>query len=280
MSLRFAIVGFGVVGKSMKSLLPDAVVYDIAPGMPHDKQEVNQCDITFVCVPTPPASDGSCDISIVEDSVAWIETPIIVIRSTVPPGTTKRLGRKYNKRIVFNPEYLGETPWHPYRDPRNIPFTILGGPKKDTAEVAEVYGQICGPSVRIYFTDSTTAELAKYMSNCFFATKVVFCNEFYHIAKAFEVEYHELREIWLADPRIPRNHTLVFGSSPGFGGKCLPKDLSALISAAEKAGHDPEFLRMVEQLNGQFQGGDYSTFVQEAWTAEASFVPYQHREGT
>ena len=87
MSLRFAIVGFGVVGKSMKSLIPDAVVYDTAPGMPHDKQEVNQCDITFVCVPTPPASDGSYDISIVEESVEWIETSIIVIRSTVPPGT-------------------------------------------------------------------------------------------------------------------------------------------------------------------------------------------------
>jgi UDPglucose 6-dehydrogenase len=264
MSLRFAIVGFGVVGKSMKSLLPDAVVYDTAPGMPHDKQEVNQCDITFVCVPTPAASDGSCDISIVEDSVEWIETSIIVIRSTVPPGTTKRLGRNYNKRIVFNPEYLGETPWHPYRDAKNIPFTILGGPRKDTAEVAEVYGQMYGPSVRIYLTDSTTAELAKYMSNCFFATKVVFCNEFYRIANAFGVEYHELREIWLADPRLSRDHTLVFPSSPGFGGKCLPKDLSALIFAAQKAGHGSDFLRMVKHLNGQFQGGDSSTFVQEA----------------
>ena len=181
---------------------------------------------------------------------------------------------------MFNPEFLGETPWHPYLDPKNILFMILGGPKKDTAEVAEVYGQICGPSFRIYFTDSTTAEIAKYMSNCFFATKVVFCNEFYHIAKAFGVEYHELREIWLADPRISRNHTFVFPSSPGFGGKCLPKDLSALISASQEAGYDSDFLRMVQQLNGQFQGADYSTFVQEPWPAEAGFAPYQHREGT
>ena len=73
---------------------------------------INRCDVVFVCVPTPMADDRTCDTSIVEEAVAWIQAPLIIIRSTVAPGTTDRLRETHKKRVVFQPEYLGETPAH------------------------------------------------------------------------------------------------------------------------------------------------------------------------
>jgi UDPglucose 6-dehydrogenase len=150
---------------------------------------------------------------------------------------------------VFQPEYLGETQAHPYSDARQREFIVLGGTRHDIAEVAEAYSHVYHASVRFYLTDSRTAELAKYMENCYFATKVVFCNEFMHIARRLGVEYQELREIWLADSRISRDHTFVYADVPGFAGKCLPKDLSGIISCAQNAGYAPIFLKAVRATN-------------------------------
>ena len=130
MTSSLAIVGYGVVGKAMHALMPEAAIYDNAPGMPADKDGINKADIAFVCVPTPAGPDGVCDISAVEEVVAWLTTPLIVLRSTVPPGTTDRLREKHGKRIVFQPEYLGETASHPYADVTKRDFAILGGPEE------------------------------------------------------------------------------------------------------------------------------------------------------
>ena len=110
---KVACVGGGVVGSAIRRLCgPETVVYDIrqSPGCTQDKGQVNACDVCFISVPTPMAADLSCDTSIVEECVAWIECPLIIIRSTVAPGTTDRLSVEYKKNIVFQPEYLGETP--------------------------------------------------------------------------------------------------------------------------------------------------------------------------
>ena len=255
MTMQIAVVGYGVVGKAMKQLFPDAVIYDVLPGVASSCQAVNACDIAFVCVPTPQSPDGSCDISAVEDVVSWVQCPLIVIRSTIPPGTCKTLSARYGKRIVFQPEYLGETVAHPFADMRGREFVVLGGEGDDTAQVADAYCRVHHSSLRFYFTDSTTAELAKYMENCFFATKVIFCHEFYQLAQALGVDYHQLREAWLADTRVSRDHTFVYPDQPGFSGKCLPKDLSAVIKAGEQAGYDPQLLRAVKQVNAHIRRG-------------------------
>lgn len=255
MATRLGVVGYGVVGRAKRTLFPDAVIYDVAPNSPSDRQAVNECDISFVCVPTPPLPDGSCDISSVEEVVSWLGTPIIVIHSTIPPGTTEELGRRHGKNLVFQPEYLGGTASHPLADLRARDFVILGGDPEATSRVAAAYSEVYHSSLRFFFTDSRTAELAKYMENAFYATKVLFCSEFRRIAQVLGVRYDRLREIWLADPRISRDHTFAYSDDPGFGGKCLPKDLSAIIECLERHGHAPELLTAVRDINARLRQG-------------------------
>lgn len=253
MSTRQAIIGCGVVGKAMQRLLPEAAVYDIALEQSLDKKAVNSCDIAFVCVPTPSKRDGRCDTSAVAESVAWLETPLIVLRSTVPPGTTASLVAESGKHIVFQPEYLGETVAHPYADPQQRQFIVLGGEDADSMRVADFYTSVYNATMRFYFTDSTAAELAKYMENAFLAAKVLFCTEFRRIADAFGVQYSRLREVWLADTRISPDHTFAFPNDPGFSGKCLPKDLTAIIEAARQVGYDASLLQAVNTINTRYR---------------------------
>jgi UDP-glucose 6-dehydrogenase len=98
--------------------------------------------------------------------------------------------------------------------------------------------------------------VAKYMENAFYATKVMFCNEFFDIARRFGVDYNELREVWLADPRISRDHTFVYPQDRGFGGKCLSKDTAAIIAASEQQGYTPALLRAVMAVNAKYRRED------------------------
>lgn len=102
---------------------------------------------------------------------------------------------------------------------------------------------------KFYQTDLKTAELVKYMENSWLATKVTFCNEFYEIAKTLDVDYNELRELWLADKRINRSHTLVYPDKRGFSGKCLPKDISAIVKKLEEIGYEPKFIKKILEEN-------------------------------
>jgi UDPglucose 6-dehydrogenase len=218
-----------------------------------DRQVINLCQFAFICVPTPPAPDGSCDTSIVEETVQWCQSEIIVIRSTVAPGTTDRLRRQTGKRIVFQPEYAGETAAHPLLDHHAQGFSVLGGPIEDTSPVADLYKRFYHASHRFHFCTAICAELTKYMENTFYATKVTFCNEWYDIAAAFGVDYNELRETWLADPRISRDHTFVYPDNRGFSGKCLPKDIAAIVKAATDKGRDTELLKAVVAVNARYR---------------------------
>jgi UDPglucose 6-dehydrogenase len=248
-----AIVGYGAVGRGIAQLFPEAVAYDPPLGI-GTREQVNACDYAMVAVPTPSRPDGSADLSIVEEVVGWIESDVIVLRSTVPVGTTDRLRRETGKAIVFQPEYgPASTPDHPFNDPRKIRWVILGGDRGETIRVADLYKTTFNSDIQIHQTDARTAELTKYMENCFLALKVTFCNEFYDLAGVFGVDYNELRELWLLDPRIGRSHSFVFPAERGFAGGCLPKDLRALISSARGAGYDPTLLAQVLATNGQLR---------------------------
>lgn len=249
-----AIVGYGAVGKGMSQLFPGAVAYDPPLGL-GSKDEVNRCHFAFVAVPTAMASDGAADTSIVEEVVSWIESDVIVLRSTVPPGTTDRLRESTGKSIVFQPEYgPAETPDHPFNNLRNVRWAILGGDRRDTIRVADLYKTTFSADFTIQQTDARTAELTKYMENAYLALKVTFCNEFYDIAEASGVDYNELRELWLLDPRIGRSHTFVLPFGRGFGGRCLPKDLNAIIHAARGVGVEPGLLEAVRDVNEAIRG--------------------------
>ena len=222
-----------------------------------DYTNVNQSDLAIICVPTPMKEDGSCDISTVEDVIAESKAPLYLIKSTIPPGTTEYLDRIYKKNIVFSPEYIGEgsypTPWFtgiPHStDVSKHNFHIFGGQAHLTSEMVDIFTPVCGPYCKYMQTDSTTAELVKYMENAFFATKVTFCHDFFNIAKAFGSDYNEVRELWLLDKRNDRGSTAVFRNKLGYDGKCLPKDISGIYHAAKRAGHRSKLLEGVMQTN-------------------------------
>jgi UDPglucose 6-dehydrogenase len=141
-------------------------------------------------------------------------------------------------------------------DARQQGFIVLGGPLEDCSAVADLYQRYVHSDMRFHFTSSRTAEMAKYMENAFLAAKVTFCNEFHDIARAFGVDYNELREIWLADPRIGRDHTFVYPDNRGFGGKCLPKDVLAIVHAAKAQGCSSGLLDAILQINQQYRATD------------------------
>lgn len=247
------IVGYGAVGRALAELFPGAAIYDPPLGF-DDRAAIGHCQVAFVCLPTPAGPGGECDSSLVEDAVGWIASEIIVIRSTVAPGTTARLAATSGKRVIFQPEYgPGETPDHPYRQASAIPWVILGGPRAWTRPVADLYQRVANANLVIQQTDAVTAELAKYMENAFLATKVAFCNEFYDVAERLGVDYHELRELWLLDPRMGRSHTWVHPGDRGFGGRCLPKDLQAIRKTARDLGYDPTLLDAVDRSNNRYR---------------------------
>jgi UDPglucose 6-dehydrogenase len=252
---KVGVVGGGVVGNAMRALCgPETVVYDpYVPEFANNQEAVNQCDVALVSVPTPMADDGTCNTAIVEEAVAWIGAPLIIIRSTVSPGTTDRLREKYRKRVVFQPEYLGETPAHLFSNMAEREFVVLGGTPEDVSAAADFYKHYYNSTVRFYFCDALTAEVCKYMENAFYAMKVTFVNEFYDIAQAHGVDFNVLREAWLADTRISRDHTFVYPDERGFSGKCLPKDCNAIVQSSEQRGYEPKFLKACLAINEQFR---------------------------
>ena len=129
--MKISIIGYGHVGKAMKQLFTSATIYDKYLNM-GTQMDVNNSDVAFVCVPTPMNKiDGSCDTSAVEEVVSWLESKCIVLRSTVPVGFTNYLKTKYKKRIVFQPEYYGETVAHPFADLKNQGWLSFGGDIED-----------------------------------------------------------------------------------------------------------------------------------------------------
>jgi UDPglucose 6-dehydrogenase len=254
-----AIVGYGAVGRGIHTLFPHAVIYDEPLGI-GSREEVNRCEFAFVSVPTPQGPDGACNTSIVEEVVGWIQSDIIILRSTVEVGTTDRLRETLGKHVVFQPEYgPAETPDHPFNDLRKIRWVILGGERKDTIRAADLYKTTFNADITIQQTDSRTAELTKYMENCFLALKVTFCNEFYDIANKVGVDFNEMRELWLLDPRIGRSHTFVMPDGRGFSGKCLPKDLSAMIHTSMDLNYYPNLLMGLQRANDEIRSAARDT---------------------
>lgn len=259
------IIGYGYVGKAMEALLVDAfdiVVYDTATHP--DPSVLGAADIVLICVPTPMAPDGSCDVRHVLAAAQTADTfapgTIVCIKSAVSPGTTDRLNAVYGgDRFHVSPEYVGEgrnfVPAWEYPDPkdsRSHDFVIVGGPR--AGEVLDYFQCVMATTARYVACRAIEAELTKRAENAWIGTKVVFCAEMAEIAIAHGVDWHTLRELWLLDSRVGRSHTAVFTGNSGYSGKCIPKDVSALIDEAEKAGVDVGLLRTVRDRNARLRG--------------------------
>lgn len=256
---KVAIIGRGYVGKAIENLLKDfyeIVIHDPVQGF-DNKDLMSSCELTVICVPTNQKEDGSCDTSIVEEVLGWVKTPLILIKSTVPPEFLEMVKRP---GLCFSPEFIGEgkyfTPYWKYPHPTDMKyhdFMIVGGERKDCIKIIDFFLPVLGPSCRYMKTDLKTAALAKYMINCWGAMKVTFCNEWYEITKAQGVDYQELRELFLLDGRVERMHTAVFSNHRGYDGKCFPKDISALIRFSEDAGYNPRLIKQISASNEEFK---------------------------
>lgn len=242
-----SIIGYGWVGKSIHKLFPDAYVYDIPKG---DKKRANLGKVAFICVPTPSIGEGELDISIVEECVAWCESPLIVIRSTLNPGTCDYLSQKYNKRIVMQPEYLGETAQHPLFDEKNIPFLILGGEAEDRRTLINLYTKVYNANIKIRQVTNYEAEIIKLTENRAIAFKVAQCQELYDVCEQAGIDYYTIRDaVYGDDPRFNLWWTFIFPEKRGFNSKCIPKDIYAWCAWAESLGYSPELTRNLLERN-------------------------------
>ena len=256
--MNIGIIGQGFVGNAIYQKFKnyyDVKTFDIK-GMMHcnsRKEETMSCDIVFVCLPTPMNQDGSCHTDIVEEAVADISTlskgNIVVIKSTIPPGTVAKWNKRYNNlNIAFNPEFLTEA--NAVSDFENQTRVILGGPRSATTKLKTIYSKVF-PKAAIVKTDSTYAEMVKYVTNSFLATKVSFANEMYQICNKLEVDYDKIIEYATYDERLGKSHWSVPGPDGdfGYGGHCFPKDVKALINLALDLNISPRMLTAVDFKN-------------------------------
>lgn len=220
------IVGYGVVGhnlhKELEHLAPD--IYDKFKPEHNTKKHIKY-DFCFICVDTPYTSKIPCDISQVEAALEENDAKYYVIKSTVLPGTIDKLLAKYHKHIIFSPEYYGGTQ---HCNNYDFNFTILGGDKKDCIQVQQLLQKVYDARHTFHITDAKTAELSKYMENAYLGMKVSFCNQFFDIAESCGVDYEELRELFILDPRVEPSHTFVYRDEPYWDSHCLNKDIAAI----------------------------------------------------
>ena len=274
--MKIGIIGQGFVGSAIREGLKkfyDVLTYDLDETKCNSSlQEISVwCDIVFVCVPTPMRKDGSCDTRILEEAIDNFDIvcpnagregsrPVIVVKSTVPPGTVRKINEKYQDRwdrkpdmpICFSPEFLTEA--NSFEDFKNQTRIIVGGNPDKNCDGARKIKQMFRkpfPNIPIVVTKWETAEMVKYFTNCFLATKVTFANQMYEICEAADIDYDKVCEYTLHDDRIGKSHLAVPGPDGdlGFGGHCFPKDLAAMITFAGQGSADDYFLKAVETFN-------------------------------
>lgn len=197
-------------------------------------------DFAILCLPTP-TIDNVCDTSIVEEMIDKLhkKVGVIVIRSTVPVWFTNRMLEKYNN-VIFSPEFY----WTTQHEVKNE-FLILWWDRELCNEFAQLYYNIKSADFKVkFYSNPSTAEMIKYMENCFLATKVVFCNSFALACEKIWIEYDDVREGFLMDKRFNPSHTIAYKWQPYYDSHCLNKDIPAFAYQ-----FDDDFMKMVEQIN-------------------------------
>jgi UDPglucose 6-dehydrogenase len=225
---------------------------------------INSCDFIFVTVGTPQKINGSIDLSKIKKAVSTIsenllknnKKPIIIIKSTVIPGTTTKvilpiLEKKSNKKngkdfgLISNPEFLQES--NAIKDTEFPHAVVLGGDQTEFMKKTKKLFVKLHPNVPIIITNHQTSEMIKYANNAFLATKISFINQLSNICQKIPgANIDDIGKVIGLDPRIGK---LFLNAGPGYGGSCLPKDMRALINFANISGINPTLLNAVEEVN-------------------------------
>ena len=237
---NIGIIGQGFVGGSITKFFKDKTpthTFDLNGNCNCKslKDLVNKSELIFVCLPTPMYEDGSCDLSIIKNTIKEIEeiesNKIIVIKSTVPVGTNKKvvkmLGDSINGlefEVVSNPEFLREgSAIEDFMRPDRVIVGTNTEPAKKT--MAEIYRPLSLREFPIMFTDPESAEMIKYSSNAFLATKISFINEVANLCEKVGADVKEVAKGMGLDKRIGDKF---LNAGPGYGGSCFPKDVQSL----------------------------------------------------
>jgi len=263
---KIGVVGMGVVGsataRSYLEYADKVWMYDLV-------QERSNCDfghcmeqsdLVFVCLPTPPSDDGY-DLTAINSFCAEIQgwNGVVVLKSTLLPGSTEQLSRKYNLTgLVHSPEFL--TARCSYEDALNPSRHLIG-----VTERSEWAGRILAtlykkrwPGIAISMMKSEQTEISKLALNSFFAVKIAFFNELRSICDTLgftDDDWENVRCAMIGDGRVTANHTNVPGhdGERGFGGACLPKDLNAFIALANKQGINPYIGFSAQRANEEWR---------------------------
>jgi len=247
------IIGVGMVGGALKQYFDsredmEVYFYDKGKNL-GNLAEVNKAKYIYICVPTPYIKNKGYDNGQVEKSINGLKgEKVIVIKSTVAPGTTEKLQKKFSRhKILYNPEFLSEATAE--QDMLFPDRQIIGYTQKSYNVAKEILLQLpLAPMEKI--APATIAELIKYFGNSWFATKVTFANQMYDLCQKLGVDYESVMDGVSADKRIGRTHLKIWHNGyRGFGGKCLPKDSKTLIKLAKELGVNLTLLKAANDYN-------------------------------
>jgi len=264
--MNVGIIGVGFVGGATAEVLKpfhELYLYDKYKS-PYNSEEnlkslAQNSEIVFISVPTPMQKSGAIDYTNIYNSIEQLlnyvkksnrnpEDLLVIIRSTAVSGTTDRLAKQYPFKFAFNPEFLREK--YALEDMKNTDRVVIGANNPDDQKKAAAMYKPIFPNAKYVLTDTKTAEMIKYMANGMLTGQVALANEFYQICQAVGVDYNEVKQAILLDPRIGRNLDVPGPDGDlGFGGKCFPKDLNALIYLAREHMYRPHLLEEIWRLN-------------------------------
>lgn len=260
--MRVAVIGLGVIGTAQVEMFADhdLVTYDPAVDDEYPADRIAGCDFAVMCVGTPEGDGGRADLSYVRAAARMLPDGVpVMLRSTVPPGTTDSLFDGQGRVYCHAPEFMGENALHSWQRSTDVPYMILGGKPDATRFFHERFVKVFPGT--IHECSAKESELAKYAANLYWATRVTFINELALICEQFGADYENVRAAWLCDPRMTSVYTKRAGYPAGFDGRCWPKDLAALTAASVDAGYEPGFLRSIADTNARFRDPRRPTFL-------------------
>ena len=255
--MDIGIVGIGIVGGAikhgLKKLGHKRIVHDIK--LKTKIGDVVNADIVFICVPTPSTPNGDCDTSVVESVVNELSNleykGVICIKSTVKPGTTKKLSKDFpTLNLSFVPEFLRER--CAISDfIENHDLCVIGTDSKKTFDlIKKVHGKYPKNIVQLSVTES---EFVKYFSNTYNAILITFANNFYEICKKMGVDYTNVKNAVVRGSHINDQYLDCNDNFRGYGGVCLPKDIKAISNLAEELGLKGKIFKTIIEDNGKYK---------------------------
>ena len=265
MMIRIGIIGYGVVGENTGLLFADIPDPKQIKILKYDKyktgrwntiKEISSCDFIFICLPTPMGDHGRIDLTYIDGALEEINSfcrgnrPIVIIRSTSVSGSSDIYAQKYKAfEIAFVPEFLTEK--NPWNDTKNATRLVIGANSISVFFAIKSLFQIYYQD-RIHYIHLTReeAEMYKYACNYLLSMSVLSANELYFICQSVGIDYQKIQENLKHDKRIG-SFTQVPGHDGdfGIGGKCFPKDISALYALAKENDYNAEFLKTAIDFN-------------------------------